>query len=92
MNRAQRRALKKKKGLATAEEDQFLFHLMPDSCSSCGIPFDKKDKQQALTWSVVVRKADKRVSLFCPSCIQKKREVTDGFGIRASEGGSESDG
>jgi len=85
VNRAQRRALKKKKGQATLEEDQFLFHLMPDSCSSCGIPFDKKDKQQALTWSVVVRKADKRVSLFCPTCIQKTREVLDGTSKRSSE-------
>ena len=85
MNRAQRRALKKKKGQATLEEDQFLFHLMPDSCSSCGSPFDKKNKQQALTWSVVVRKAEKKVNLFCPTCIQKTREVLDGTSKRSSE-------
>jgi hypothetical protein len=85
MNRAQRRALKKKKGQATLEEDQFLFHLMPDSCSSCDTSFDKKDKQQALTWSVVVRKAEKKVSLFCPTCIQKTREVLDGTSKRSSE-------
>ena len=77
MNRAQRRALKKKKGQATLEEDQFLFHLMPDSCSSCGSPFDKKNKQQALTWSVVVRKAEKKVNLFCPTCIQTTREAVN---------------
>jgi hypothetical protein len=85
MNRAQRRALKKKKGQATLEEDQFLFHLMPDSCSSCDTSFDKKNKQQALTWSVVVRKAEKKVSLFCPTCIQKTREVLDGTSKRSSE-------
>jgi len=89
MNRAlKKKKLKKKKGLATAEEDQFLFHLMPDSCSICGIPFDKKDEQQAPIWYVKVRKADKRVSLFCPTCIQKTREVIDG----TSEGPSESNG
>jgi len=77
MNRAERRALKKKKGQAIVEEDQFLFHLMPDSCSSCGAPFDKKNKQQALTWSVVVRKAEKKVNLFCPTCIQKTREAVN---------------
>ena len=85
MNRAERRALKKKKGQATVEEDQFLFHLMPDSCSSCGSSFDKKNKQQALTWSVVVRKAEKKVNLFCPTCIQKTREVLDGTSKRSSE-------
>ena len=29
---------------------------------------DKKDKQMAMTWSVVVREQEGKVNLYCPEC------------------------
>jgi hypothetical protein len=45
-----------------------LFDKTPDSCLTCQRPFDKEDKQMALTWYVVVREEKKQVNLYCPSC------------------------
>ena len=74
MNRAQRRAAqksKKKKGQKPNEEidkKMGLFDLLPDQCSACLAPYDKKDKQMATTWNVVVKEEAKIVRLYCPDC------------------------
>tara|TARA_Y100001963_G_scaffold156899_1_gene251646 strand:- start:513 stop:788 length:276 start_codon:yes stop_codon:yes gene_type:complete len=74
MNRAQRRAekkSKKKKGQKPNEEidkKMGLFDLLPDQCSACLAPYDKKDKQMATTWNVVVKEEAKIVRLYCPDC------------------------
>jgi|TARA_Y100000310_G_scaffold334537_1_gene414557 hypothetical protein len=76
MNREQRRALKKK-GIDDAEielsDKIFLFNQIPEECSSCEIPFDKKDKSMAFSWKVVIR--DKTIRLFCPACLNKVQEA-----------------
>jgi len=71
MNREQRRKLAKENKQV---ETDFLFHKLPDACSSCKVPFDKKSKEMANTWRVVVSE-QKRVSLFCPTCIEKTKEL-----------------
>ena len=43
----------------------------------CDEPFDKKSKDHAMTWRVVVRENPTRISLFCPQCIEKTKEVLD---------------
>jgi len=73
MNRAQRRAAKKanKNGQKTNKEiDKVIgmFDLLPDQCSACLTPYDKKDKQMVNTWNVVVREEEKVVRLYCPDC------------------------
>ena len=84
MNRAQRRklGLKKKPDL---EKKVGLFDKLPKQCTNCDKPFDKKDKEMAMTWSVVVREKENKVNLYCPQCWndahrlleQIKRDIAD---------------
>ena len=58
MNRAQRRAAakrNKKNESSEVEEKMALFDKLPAECLVCRASFDKKDKSQVMTWSVVVR-------------------------------------
>ena len=74
MNRKQRRAAQKsnkKKGEKPNKEiDNVMgmFDLLPDQCSACLAPYDKKDKQMVTTWNVVVKEEKKVVRLYCPDC------------------------
>ena len=78
MNRAQRRRLKKKnKGNEKLAQKISTFSHRPDACSACNAAFDAKSKEHAMTWRVVVRENPTRVSLFCPDCISKAKEVLD---------------
>ena len=70
MNRKQRRAaakVSKKTGTEELSEKMFMFEKLPDECSACTKTFDKKNKQMAMTWNVVVREPD-TVRLYCPDC------------------------
>ena len=76
MNRKQRRALKK----ASDAEKQLsnkvaLFGLLPDSCDTCNETFNKKNKDMAMSWSVVVHQEEEKVRLFCPTCVEKAKKV-----------------
>tara|TARA_R110002167_G_scaffold16463_3_gene64342 strand:- start:19 stop:282 length:264 start_codon:yes stop_codon:yes gene_type:complete len=80
VNRQQRRRFKK---MNKAKDNEKLvqkistFGHRPDNCSACDEPFDKKSKEHAMTWHVVVHENPTRVSLFCPQCIEKTKEVLD---------------
>jgi hypothetical protein len=50
-----------------------LFGQLPQQCSACEKPFDKKDKDMVFSWSVVIRQ--QVVRLFCPICISKTQEM-----------------
>jgi len=70
MNRKQRRAHEKQAGKEATEnlaEKISLFQSLPDLCLTCEKPYDKKSKEMAKTWSVVVRD-EKSVRLYCPDC------------------------
>jgi hypothetical protein len=41
---------------------------MPDECLACKKPFDRKSKEHADTWKVVVRKQSQETHLYCPTC------------------------
>ncbi len=80
MNRAQRRAAQKsnKKGEKSNNEvDNVMgmFDLLPDQCSACLAPYDKKDKQMVTTWNVVVREEEKIVRLYCPDCWNTAKQI-----------------
>ena len=45
-----------------------MFGLRPDNCSICSAPFDKNSKEMAMTWRVIVKPEDKKVTLICPDC------------------------
>ena len=79
MNRKQRRALKKSNSKQNAgiSEKLTLFEKLPDECSACLKQFDKKDKQMAMTWSVVVKEETSTVRLYCPECWQLARDAIE---------------
>jgi len=81
MNREQRRAAEKKMGKETSEKlSQKIFQLtnLPDMCLACTKPFDKKSKEMARTWNVVVATED-TVRLYCPECWSSAQEVIKDF-------------
>ena len=72
MNRKQRRAQQK---LARKQQNNdklaskmLQFDKLPDECSACVKPYDKKDKEMAMTWNVVVKEQEGIVRLYCPDC------------------------
>ena len=81
MNRQQRRAQerqrKKMKKKPEIEQKMFMFDQLPDHCLSCQKDFDKKDKSQVMSWSVVVREKEKVVRLYCPDCWGKAIDVVE---------------
>ena len=71
MNREQRRAMakrEKKAGNEEMAEKVALFGKLGEECLVCDKPFDKKDKEMVMSWSVVVREAEEKVNLYCPEC------------------------
>ena len=59
------------------EQKMFMFDQLPDHCLSCQKDFDKKDKSQVMSWSVVVREKEKVVRLYCPDCWKKAIDVVE---------------
>ena len=71
MNREQRRAMAKeakKEGNEEMAEKVALFGKLGEECLVCEEPFDKKDKEMVMSWSVVVREKEDKVNLYCPEC------------------------
>ena len=71
MNRKQRRAaakISKNQGSEKLSEKIFQFDQLPEECSACLKEYDKKNKQMAMTWNVVVKDAENTVRLYCPDC------------------------
>ena len=78
MNRNLRRALAKHVEPDQQEElsNQIaLFGKLPESCTLCKEPFDKKDREMLAVWKVAV--IQETVRLYCPHCIQKTEEGVD---------------
>ncbi len=71
MNRKQRRAAAKaakNQGNSDINNKLTMFEMLPDKCSACTKPYDKTNKEMAMTWSVVVREKENIVRLYCPDC------------------------
>ncbi len=82
MNRAQRRAAAKKNKKnknQEVEEKMSLFGKLEDECLVCQIPFDKKNKKQVMSWSVVVRNDLEQVRLYCPDCWETAKAVVQAY-------------
>lgn len=54
-----------------------MFDRIPDKCDTCHAAFDKKSKEMAKTWFVVVKNQEKVVRLFCPECMAKVKKVVE---------------
>jgi len=63
-----KKELKKKVGL---------FNKLPDHCLVCQKDFDKKNKDMVMTWSVVVRKKEEKVNLYCPECWGRAKKLIE---------------
>lgn len=78
MNRKQRRHMAKKqraKGNEDLADKIMLFDKLPDQCYMCESAFDKTDKQMVSSWNVVVKEAQQKVSLYCPTCWTMAQEM-----------------
>ena len=78
MNRKQRRAFdkaqKKADGSSKIANQVALFEKLPEMCLTCEKSFDKKSKEMAKTWNVVVKDKD-TVRLYCPECWNRANEI-----------------
>ena len=85
MNREQRRAAAKNKQTEDLEDKVALFGKLPDECLTCLKPYNKKDKEMAMTWSVVVHGEEEVVRLYCPECWNKAKKITEDFAKHLEE-------
>tara|TARA_A100001391_G_C5043530_1_gene271539 strand:- start:1100 stop:1387 length:288 start_codon:yes stop_codon:yes gene_type:complete len=73
---ARNKAKRKKKQFEKAMKQQLLmFDKLGDECAACQKPFDKKSKEHATTWNVVVREEEEIVRLYCPECWDKANKI-----------------
>ena len=80
LNRKQRRErerLKKSNKSSKVDEKLGLFDKIPEQCLTCHKPFDKRNKEMVMSWSVVVREAAGAVRLYCPTCWQKAKDFIE---------------
>ena len=88
MNRKQRRAMEKKMGKENSQklaEKIFQFDSLPNECLACKKEFDKKSKQMAMTWNVVVQDQE-TVRLYCPDCWDMACNIINEFKKRKEDG------
>ena len=84
---ARNKAKKEKKEFEKVMKQQlFMFDKLGDECAACSKPYDKKSKEHAMTWNVVVREQEEIVRLYCPECWDKAnkiiKEIKDDFRVR----------
>ena len=60
-----------------------MFDMLPEECLACDAPFDRQNREQVMSWSVVVREDD--VRLYCPECWTKARTIVKDFEERIRE-------
>ena len=73
-----RKTGKKKKALRAEKEmaqKMNMFDKIPGACMSCDRDFDKKDMEMVMSWTVVIRKEQEQVNLWCPECWVRARET-----------------
>ena len=86
MNRKERRArdrkIKKSKKKKTEFDQKLgLFDLLPSECMICAEPFDRSNKEQVMSWNVVVREKEKVVRVYCPTCWNKAKQIIEEIGL-----------
>ena len=91
-----RSALKaQKKAEKKMAKKLMMFDMLDDECAACQKPFDKKSKEHATTWNVVVREQEKLVRLYCPECWDKANKIIEEFNndfrVQTERGGESSE-
>ncbi len=82
------RSIRRRKEKAAKKElkkKMNMFSHLPDECSSCEIPFDKKNREMVQSWSVVVREREKIVRLYCPTCWGTAKAVIENYNKEQQE-------
>lgn len=83
------RKVKNKKKNKQAEKDLKqklgLFDQLPEECLACAEPFDRQNREQVMSWNVVVKRDPDVVRLYCPDCWQKAQAVVQDFDKRIRE-------
>jgi len=63
------------KNKKTAEKELIkkveLFGSLSDKCLTCEKPFDKLNREQVMSWNVIVSGKKEQVRLYCPKCWQR---------------------
>ncbi len=54
-----------------------MFENLPENCLVCEKEYDKKNKEQAMSWRVVVK--PDAVRLYCPECWTLAEKTLEGF-------------
>ncbi len=52
-----------------------LFQHLPDKCLTCEKAFDKLDREQVMSWNVIVRQQTEKVHLYCPQCWENAQQT-----------------
>tara|TARA_R100000808_G_C2090781_1_gene111284 strand:+ start:180 stop:449 length:270 start_codon:yes stop_codon:yes gene_type:complete len=89
MNRKQRRtaaAQERKSGNEDLAEKMGMFDRLPDECTACTAPFDKKDRKMVTSWFVTVRQQEKKVRLYCPTCWETAQRVVKQYEEKKKNG------
>ena len=61
------------------KEKMALFDQLAEECLVCYAPFDRQDREQVMSWSVIVSHEESSVRLYCPSCWEKAQTVVKDF-------------
>ena len=73
---------KAKRAKKEMKQQLMMFEQLGDECAACLKPFDKKSKEHAMTWKVVVREKEELVRLYCPDCWDKANKIIDANWIK----------
>ena len=77
---AREQAKREKKEFEKIMKQQLMmFDKLGASCAACKDPFDKKSKEHATTWKVVVREKEEVTRLYCPDCWDKANKIIEEF-------------
>ena len=56
-----------------------LFGHLPNKCLTCETPFDKLNREQVMSWNVVVRQQQEKVHLYCPDCWDNAQQIVKDY-------------
>jgi len=76
VNAAKRKKEIKEAQKRMAERTSMLLNV-PEKCCVCETQFDKKSKEMATTWHVVVMEQKKKIHLTCPVCWEAVEKVVE---------------
>ena len=76
---------KAKKAEKEMKQQMHMFGKLGEECAACQTPFDKKSKEHAMTWNVVVREKEEKVNLYCPECWDRANKIIEDFNDRQEQ-------